>query len=75
MTLLINKRLCITLKKKFIKIYVWSVLLSGRETQIIEKYKRDKIEAMEMWLWTKEQYECNTKLTKQFWTKLMREDQ
>jgi len=52
-TILTNKHLSITSRKKFIKKYIWSILLYGCETWTIGKYKRDRLEAMEMWIWRK----------------------
>lgn len=50
-TLLTNKNLSITSRKKFIKTYIWSILLYGCETWAIGKYERERLEAMEMWMW------------------------
>jgi len=50
-TLLTNKNLGIRTRKKFIITYIWSLLLYGCETWTIGNYERDRLEAMEMWLW------------------------
>ncbi|VVC25121.1 Hypothetical protein CINCED_3A009847 [Cinara cedri] len=47
-SLLISKHLKIETKKKFIKTFVWSVLLYGCETWTIKKKEKDRLEAMEM---------------------------
>ena len=51
--LLTNKNLSIRTRKKFIRTYIWSLLLYGCETWTIGKYERNRLEAMEMWLWRK----------------------
>jgi hypothetical protein len=51
--LLTNKHLNIETHKKFIKTFVWSVLLYGCETWILNKYETERLEAMEMWMWRK----------------------
>lgn len=51
--LLSNKHLNIVLRKRFVKTYVWSILLYGSETWTIDKRDRARLEAVEMWLWRK----------------------
>uniref|UniRef100_A0A8D9DT62 Craniofacial development protein 2 n=1 Tax=Cacopsylla melanoneura TaxID=428564 RepID=A0A8D9DT62_9HEMI len=46
--LLTNKNLSIGTKKKFIKTYIWSLLLYGCETWTMGKYEKDRLEAMEI---------------------------
>lgn len=48
---LLTKRMSINLKKRIIKIIVWSVALYGSETWTLRKKERDKLEAFEMWTW------------------------
>lgn len=50
-TLLTNKNLSITSRKKFIKTYIWSILLYGCETWTMGVYEKRRLEAMEMWMW------------------------
>jgi hypothetical protein len=50
-TLLTNKHLSISSRKKFVKTYIWSILLYGCESWTIGKYEKDRLEAMEMWMW------------------------
>jgi len=52
-SLLTNKHLNIETKKKFIKTFVWSVLLYRCKTWTIRKNEKDRLEAMEMWIWRK----------------------
>ncbi|VVC43630.1 Hypothetical protein CINCED_3A006507 [Cinara cedri] len=52
-TLLTNKHLSIRSRKKFVKTYVWSILLYGCESWTIGKYEKNRLEAMEMWMWRK----------------------
>ncbi|KAL4148794.1 hypothetical protein QTP88_002949 [Uroleucon formosanum] len=52
-TLLTNKHLSISSRKKFVKAYIWSILLYGCESWTIGKYEKDRLEAMEMWMWRK----------------------
>jgi hypothetical protein len=40
-------------RKKFIKTFVWCVLLYGCETWTIRKNEKDRLEAMEIWIWRK----------------------
>ena len=39
------------IRKKFVKTFVWSVLLYGSETWTLGKIERDRLEAAEMWMW------------------------
>ncbi|VVC42596.1 Hypothetical protein CINCED_3A003125 [Cinara cedri] len=48
-TLLTNKHLSIRSRKKF----VWSILLYCCESWTIGKYEKDRLEAIEMWMWRK----------------------
>ncbi|VVC42049.1 Hypothetical protein CINCED_3A022977 [Cinara cedri] len=52
-SLLTSKHLKIETKKKCIKTFVWSVLLYGCETWTIRKKEKDRLEAIEMWIWRK----------------------
>uniref|UniRef100_A0A8D8V5T2 Uncharacterized protein n=1 Tax=Cacopsylla melanoneura TaxID=428564 RepID=A0A8D8V5T2_9HEMI len=51
--LLTNKHLTTETRKKFIKTFVWSVLLYGCETYTLNKNEKQRSEAMEMWMWRK----------------------
>jgi len=42
-----------TLKKRMVKVLVWPVALYGCETWTLKKEEKDKLEALEMWLWRK----------------------
>ena len=39
------------LKKRLVKCLVWPVALYGCETWTLRKVERDKLEALEMWIW------------------------
>ena len=39
------------LKKRIIKCFVWSVALYAAETWTLTQMDRDRIEALEMWIW------------------------
>jgi len=45
-----NKHLSIISKKTFINVYIWSILLHGCEMWTIGKYKRDRLEAIAIWM-------------------------
>lgn len=49
--LVTNSKISIELRKRFIKCYVWSVLLYGCETWTMGKEEEQRIQAMEMWLY------------------------
>uniref|UniRef100_A0A8D8RMY9 Craniofacial development protein 2 n=1 Tax=Cacopsylla melanoneura TaxID=428564 RepID=A0A8D8RMY9_9HEMI len=49
--LLSNNNLSVATRKRFIKTYIWSILLYGCETWTMRQYDRDRLEAMEMWIW------------------------
>ena len=49
-TIATNRSISISLRKRFIKTYVWSTLLYGCEAWTISKNMERKIEATEMWL-------------------------
>ena len=49
--LVTNSKICIEIRKRFIKCYVWSVLLFGCETWTMGKEDEKRIQAMEMWLY------------------------
>ena len=42
-----------TLKKRMVKVLVWPVAIYGCETWTLKKEEKDKLEALEMWLWRK----------------------
>jgi len=46
---LMTKSLNITLKKRIVKTLMQSVALYGAETWTLRKYKRKRLDAMEMW--------------------------
>ena len=64
--LLSNKNLSIYTRKKFIKTYIWSILLYGCETWTVGRYERERLEAMEMWLWRR--------MTRTKWTERKRNE-
>jgi len=41
----------IRVRKRFIKVYVWSVALYGCETWILNKAEQQTLESFEMWCW------------------------
>ena len=49
--LVTNRAISVSLRKRFIKSYVWSTLLYGCEAWNVNKEMERKIEAMEMWLY------------------------
>ena len=49
--LVTNRSISVSLRKRFIKSYVWSTLLYGCEAWNVNKEMERKIEAMEMWLY------------------------
>lgn len=59
-SLLTSKHLQLETRKRFIKTFVWSILLYGCETWTLGEYEKARLEAMEMWLWRK--------MTKTSWT-------
>ena len=49
--LLTNRKLSIKIRKRFLKCYVWSVLLYGCETWTMGKMEEQKVQAAEMWFY------------------------
>ena len=49
--LLCSNSMSIRVRKRFIKVYVWSVALYGCETWIINKAEQRSLESFEMWCW------------------------
>ena len=52
-SILTNKSLSIESRKRFVKCYVWSVLLYGCEAWTVGKATETTLMAMEMWCWRK----------------------
>ena len=50
-TLVTNRSLSLTLRRRFIKCYVWSTLMYGCESWTINKDMEMKLEAAEMWFY------------------------
>jgi len=48
---LLRGKLHLTLKKKLIKVLIWSVALYGAEISSLKKAEIQRLEALEMWLW------------------------
>jgi len=48
---LLGGKLHLALKKKLIKVLIWSVTLYGAETWSLKKAEMQRLEALEMWLW------------------------
>lgn len=59
-SLLTSKHFQLETRKRFIKTFIWSILLYGCETWTLGEYEKLRLEAMEMWLWRK--------MTKTSWT-------
>lgn len=53
MKVLTSHDITVTTKTRFIKCYVWSVLLYGTEVWTIKSSDERKLEAFEMWIWRK----------------------
>ena len=51
MTILTNKKISLETKKRFLRTYVWSILLYGCESWTISKQAQNHLEAAEMWLY------------------------
>ncbi|KAL4149828.1 hypothetical protein QTP88_003684 [Uroleucon formosanum] len=49
--LLCSKNMSIRVKKRLIKVYVWSVALYGCETWVLNKAEQKFLESFEMWCW------------------------
>ena len=58
--LVTNSKISMEIRKRFIKCYVWSVLLYGCETWTMSTTDEKKIEAVEMW--------CHRRMLKLSWT-------
>jgi len=48
---LLGGKIHLTLKKKLIKVLIWSVALDGADTWSLKKAEIQRLEALEMWLW------------------------
>ncbi|XP_048006632.1 uncharacterized protein LOC125241959 [Leguminivora glycinivorella] len=48
---LFKARINTTIKKKLIKLYIWSIALYGSETWTMLQQDRKRLEAFEMWCW------------------------
>uniref|UniRef100_A0A8D8UAM4 Craniofacial development protein 2 n=1 Tax=Cacopsylla melanoneura TaxID=428564 RepID=A0A8D8UAM4_9HEMI len=49
--ILTARRIPLTLRKRFAKCYIWSVVLYGSETWTLRKKEEKYLESFEMWLW------------------------
>ena len=49
--LIINSKISIDIRKRFVKFYVWSTLLNGCKSWNINKESKIKLKAMEMRIW------------------------
>ena len=49
--LITNKKVSVHTRKRFVKCYVWSTLMYGCETWMMNKADERRIEAAEMWFW------------------------
>ncbi|KAI5742530.1 hypothetical protein M8J77_008273 [Diaphorina citri] len=49
--LLTTRRIPLKLRKRFVKCYVWSVVLYGAETWTMRKKEEKYLESFEMWVW------------------------
>jgi len=49
--LLCSKNMSINLRKRLIKVYVWSVALYECETWVLNKMEQKFFESFEMWCW------------------------
>ena len=58
--LVTNSKISMEIRKRFIKYYVWSVLLYGCETWTMSTTDEKKMEAVEMW--------CHRRMLKLSWT-------
>lgn len=59
-SLLTSKHFQIETRKKFIKTFIWSILIYGCETWTLGENEKNRLKAVEMWLWRK--------MTKTSWT-------
>ena len=50
-TILTNKKISIQIKKRFLKIYIWSTFLYGYELWTISKETQNHLEAAEIWFY------------------------
>ena len=48
---LLTKELSRKLKKRMVKVLIWPVVLYGCETWTLLKEERDRLQALEMWVW------------------------
>ena len=48
---LLTGKLCIELKKKLARCYVWSIALYGSKTWTLRKLEQKYLESFEMWCW------------------------
>ena len=48
---LMQKSLSLYLRKRLVKVFVWSVMLYGSETWTLQKEDIRRLEAFEMWIW------------------------
>jgi hypothetical protein len=46
-----NKNVSLETRKKFIEVYVWSVMTYGSETWTLGRQEKKRLDAAEMWLW------------------------
>jgi len=46
-----QKSFSLHLRKRMVKVFVWSVVLYGSETWTLQKEDIRQIEAFEMWIW------------------------
>jgi len=58
-----NSKISIETRKRFLKCYIWSVLLYGSESWTISAEMKKKLEAMEMW--------CYRRMLKVSWTEFV----
>jgi hypothetical protein len=49
--LLCSKNMNMSMRKRLIKIYVWSVALYGCESWVLNKAEQNSFESFEMWCW------------------------
>ena len=62
-SILTNSKVSIETRKRFLKCYIWSVLLYGSESWTISAEMKRKMEAMEMW--------CYRRMLKISWTEFV----
>ena len=49
--LVTNSKISMNLRRRFVKCFVWSVLLYGCETWTLKKADEERLQAAEMWFW------------------------